>query len=116
MVLRPSPHSHNKQQFESANKSPLMFKIIETMMYVREKPWHGWDTRVEEALASADVLRMARKGYSGLQVTPDLLQTQSGQLLCKHMEKQGQLAKANLLVEMEVKGEAAFWFQFVSSF
>ena len=29
---------------------------VETMFYVREKPWHGLGTRVEEALASIDAL------------------------------------------------------------
>lgn len=32
---------------------------IETMMYVREKPWHGLGTMVEEAPTSADALRLA---------------------------------------------------------
>lgn len=32
---------------------------VETMMYVREKPWHGLGTRVEEAPTSADALRLA---------------------------------------------------------
>lgn len=32
---------------------------VETMMYVREKPWHGLGTMVEEAPASADALRLA---------------------------------------------------------
>ena len=32
---------------------------VETMMYVREKPWHGLGTRVEEAPTSADALRRA---------------------------------------------------------
>ena len=32
---------------------------VETMMYVREKPWHGLGTRVEEAPTSADALRIA---------------------------------------------------------
>lgn len=29
---------------------------VETMFYVREKPWHGLGTRVEEAPTSADAL------------------------------------------------------------
>lgn len=32
---------------------------VETMMYVREVPWHGLGTRVEEAPTSADALRLA---------------------------------------------------------
>ena len=27
---------------------------VETMFYVREKPWHGLETRVQEASTSAD--------------------------------------------------------------
>ena len=32
---------------------------VETMFYVREKPWHNLGIRVEEALTSADALKMA---------------------------------------------------------
>lgn len=32
---------------------------VETMMYVRETPWHGLGVRVEEALTSAEAIRMA---------------------------------------------------------
>ena len=32
---------------------------VETMMYVREKPWHGLGTMVPEAPTSADTLRFA---------------------------------------------------------
>jgi phage/plasmid-like protein (TIGR03299 family) len=32
---------------------------VETMFYVREKPWHGLGVRVEETLTSADALRVA---------------------------------------------------------
>lgn len=32
---------------------------VESMMYVREVPWHGLGTRVEEAVTSADALRIA---------------------------------------------------------
>lgn len=32
---------------------------VETMMYVREKPWHGLGTMVQEAPTSADALRLA---------------------------------------------------------
>lgn len=33
--------------------------LVESMMYVREKPWHGLGTRVEEAPTSSDALRIA---------------------------------------------------------
>ena len=33
--------------------------LVESMMYVREKPWHGLGTQVEEAPTSADALRLA---------------------------------------------------------
>lgn len=32
---------------------------VERMMYVREKPWHGLGTMVQEAPTSADALRIA---------------------------------------------------------
>ena len=32
---------------------------VETMMYVREKPWHGLGVRVEEAPNSAEAIRLA---------------------------------------------------------
>ena len=32
---------------------------VETMMYVREKPWHGLGVKVDEAPTSADALRLA---------------------------------------------------------
>lgn len=36
-----------------------MAALVETMMYTREKPWHGLGTRVEDAPTSADALRLA---------------------------------------------------------
>ena len=36
-----------------------MSAAVETMMYVREKPWHGLGTMVAEAPTSADALRLA---------------------------------------------------------
>ena len=32
---------------------------VETMFYVREKPWHGLGVEVQDALNSADALKMA---------------------------------------------------------
>ena len=32
---------------------------VETMMYTREKPWHGLGTKVMEAPTSADAIRLA---------------------------------------------------------
>ena len=32
---------------------------VETMMYVREKPWHGLGTKVDEAPTSAEALELA---------------------------------------------------------
>lgn len=37
---------------------------VETMMYVREKPWHGLGTEVLEAPTSADALRLAGPGLA----------------------------------------------------
>ena len=37
---------------------------VETMMYVREKPWHGLGTLVPEAPTSADALRFAGLDWS----------------------------------------------------
>lgn len=36
-----------------------MAALVESMMYVREKPWHGLGTMVEEAPTSEDALRLA---------------------------------------------------------
>ena len=41
--------------------------LVESMMYVREKPWHGLGTRVEEAPASSDALRMAGLDWNVVQ-------------------------------------------------
>lgn len=40
---------------------------VESMFYTREKPWHGLGTRVEEALTSADALRLAGLDWKVLQ-------------------------------------------------
>lgn len=39
----------------------------ESMSYTRQKPWHGFGTRVEEAPSSADALRLAGLGWKVLQ-------------------------------------------------
>lgn len=36
-----------------------MSALVETMFYVRETPWHGLGTKVEEAPTSADAIRLA---------------------------------------------------------
>lgn len=41
--------------------------LVESMMYVREKPWHGLGTRVEEAPTSTDALRIAGLDWSVVQ-------------------------------------------------
>lgn len=41
--------------------------LVESMMYVREKPWHGLGTQVEEAPTSADALRMAGLDWNVVQ-------------------------------------------------
>ena len=40
---------------------------VETMFYTRERPWHGLGERVEEALSSADALKMAGLNWTVLQ-------------------------------------------------
>lgn len=37
---------------------------VETMVYVREKPWHGLGTKVDEAMTSADALRLSGLDWS----------------------------------------------------
>lgn len=51
---------------------------VETMFYVREKPWHGLGTRIEEAPTSADALV-----YAGLEWTVEQknVYTQDGSLI-----------------------------------
>lgn len=41
--------------------------LVESMMYVREKPWHGLGIHVEEAPTSADALRMAGLDWNVVQ-------------------------------------------------
>lgn len=38
--------------------------LVESMMYVREKPWHGLGTQVDEAPTSIDALRLAGLDWS----------------------------------------------------
>ena len=40
---------------------------VETMMYVREKPWHGLGVEVSEAPNSEDALRFAGLDWIGLE-------------------------------------------------
>lgn len=40
---------------------------VETMFYVREKPWHGLGTRIEEAPTSADALVFADLDWDVIQ-------------------------------------------------
>lgn len=51
---------------------------VESMMYVREVPWHGLGTRVEEAVTSADALRIAGLDWT-VEQTP--VYTASGLLI-----------------------------------
>lgn len=44
-----------------------MAALVESMMYVREKPWHGLGTQVEEAPTSADALRLAGLDWNVVQ-------------------------------------------------
>lgn len=41
--------------------------LVESMMYVREKPWHGLGTQVEEAPTSGDALRMSGLDWTVVQ-------------------------------------------------
>lgn len=41
-----------------------MAALVETMMYVRETPWHGLGTKVDEAPTSADALRLAQLDWT----------------------------------------------------
>lgn len=41
--------------------------LVESMMYVREKPWHGLGTQVEEAPTSSDALRVAGLDWNVVQ-------------------------------------------------
>ena len=41
-----------------------MAALVETMMYVRETPWHGLGTKVDESPTSADALRLAQLDWT----------------------------------------------------
>ncbi len=43
---------------------------VETMFYVREKPWHGLGTEVKEAPTSADALVYAGRRMSTRRTAP----------------------------------------------
>ena len=51
---------------------------VETMFYIREKAWHGLGTRVEEAPASANALRLAGLDW---QVIQEPIFTDNGELI-----------------------------------
>ena len=53
---------------------------VESMFYVRETPWHGIGTRVEEALSSADALRMGGLDWPVLQF-PACADTPAGRII-----------------------------------
>ena len=40
---------------------------VETMFYVREKPWHGLGVRVEEAVSSKEALKLSGLDWNVLQ-------------------------------------------------
>lgn len=40
---------------------------VETMFYVREKPWHGLGVRVEEVVSSEEALKLSRLDWTVLQ-------------------------------------------------
>ena len=41
-----------------------MAALVEMMMYVRETPWHGLGTKVDEAPTSTDALRLAQLDWT----------------------------------------------------
>lgn len=52
-----------------------MAHLVESMMYVRETPWHGLGTRVETAPTSAEALRLAGLDW---EVTSESIYTEAG--------------------------------------
>ena len=52
-----------------------MAHLVESMMYVRETPWHGLGTRVETAPTSAEALRLAGLDW---EVTSEPIYTETG--------------------------------------
>lgn len=60
-------------------RNEIMSANVETMMYVREKPWHGLGTRVEEAPNSLEALRLAELNW---EVKPQLIAVaETGELI-----------------------------------
>lgn len=55
----------NKYIFE--RKLIIMSADVETMFYVREAPWHGLGTRVEEALSSRKAMEIAGLNWNVIQ-------------------------------------------------
>lgn len=58
---------HMKHNQPTQKEEKFMAANVETMFYTREKPWHGLGTRVEEAPASADALRLAGLDWQVIQ-------------------------------------------------
>jgi phage/plasmid-like protein (TIGR03299 family) len=67
-----------KQIKQRKKEERLMAANVETMFYTREKPWHGLGTRVEEAPASADALRLAGLDW---QVVQEPIFTDLGEMI-----------------------------------
>lgn len=69
---------HMKHNQPTQKEEKFMAANVETMFYTREKPWHGLGTRVEEAPASADALRLAGLDW---QVIQEPIFTDNGELI-----------------------------------
>ena len=55
---------------------------VETMFYVREKPWHGLGTMVQEAPTSAEALKLA--GLDATRYSPHKLRHTAATLMLKN--------------------------------
>lgn len=64
--------------FNQIKEVKIMSANVESMFYVREKPWHGLGVRVEEAPTSIDALVLAGLDW---QVTQKNVYTQDGYLI-----------------------------------